>query len=77
MTTFNLRTVKLRPGEQFRDAKEVELEPLELGGEQLGLRERDNLVDFGMDQHNRDVVAARMIQRGVAPVRLRIPVGQP
>ncbi len=33
MTTLNLRTVKLRPGEQFRDTKEVELDPLELGGE--------------------------------------------
>ena len=32
MTTFNLRNVKLRAGEQFRDALEVELEPLELGG---------------------------------------------
>lgn len=33
MTTFNLRTVKLRSGEQFRDAREVDLEPLELGGQ--------------------------------------------
>ena len=33
MTTFNLRQVKLRPGEQFRDEKEVGLEPLELGGQ--------------------------------------------
>jgi len=33
VTTFNLRQVKLRPGEQFRDAQEVELEPLELGGQ--------------------------------------------
>ena len=33
MTTFNLRNVRLRPGEQFRDALEVELEPLELGGQ--------------------------------------------
>ena len=33
MTTFNLRTVRLQPGEQFRDVKEVELEPLELGGQ--------------------------------------------
>ena len=33
MTTLNLRTLKLRPGEQFRDAKEVDLEPLELGGQ--------------------------------------------
>jgi uncharacterized protein len=33
VTTLNLRTVKLRPGEQFRERKEVELEPLELAGE--------------------------------------------
>jgi DUF177 domain-containing protein len=33
MTSFSLRSVKLRPGEQFRDAKEVELEPIELGGQ--------------------------------------------
>jgi uncharacterized protein len=33
VTTFNLRNVKLRPGEQSRDAVEVELEPLELGGQ--------------------------------------------
>jgi uncharacterized protein len=33
VTIFNVRTVKLQPGEQFRDRKEVELEPLELGGQ--------------------------------------------
>lgn len=33
MTVFNVRTVKLQPGEQFRDVKEVTLEPLELGGQ--------------------------------------------
>jgi uncharacterized protein len=33
MTSFNLRQVKLRPGEQFRDEVEVELEPFELGGQ--------------------------------------------
>ena len=33
MTTFNLRTLKLRSGEQFRDEKEIKLEPLELGGQ--------------------------------------------
>ena len=33
VTTFNLRQVKLRPGEQFRDEQEIELEPLELGGQ--------------------------------------------
>jgi uncharacterized protein len=33
MTVFNVRTVKLNSGEQFRDTKRVTLEPLELGGE--------------------------------------------
>jgi uncharacterized protein len=33
VTTFNLRNAKLRPGEQFRDVLEVDLEPLELGGQ--------------------------------------------
>ena len=33
MATLNLRTVKLRSGEQFHDVREVELEPLALGGE--------------------------------------------
>jgi uncharacterized protein len=33
MTIFNVRTVKLKPGEQFRDVKEVALEPLALGGQ--------------------------------------------
>jgi uncharacterized protein len=33
VTTFNLRTLKLRSGEQFADALDVQLEPLELGGQ--------------------------------------------
>jgi uncharacterized protein len=33
VTTLNLRTVKLRSGEQFRDEREVRLESLELGGQ--------------------------------------------
>jgi uncharacterized protein len=32
-TTLNLRTIKLRSGEQFRDERAIELEPLELGGQ--------------------------------------------
>jgi len=32
MTTFDLRQLKLRSGEQFRDDVEVQLEPLVLGG---------------------------------------------
>jgi len=31
--SFNLRTVKLRSGEEFRDAIELELTPLEYGGQ--------------------------------------------
>ena len=33
MTTFNLRNVRLRPGEQSRDVVDVVLEPLALGGQ--------------------------------------------
>ena len=33
MTSFSLRTVKLRSGEQYRDEQEVELEPLAFGGQ--------------------------------------------
>ena len=33
MTTLDLRTLKLRSGEQFLDEREVQLEPLELGGQ--------------------------------------------
>ncbi len=33
MTVFNLRNLRLRSGEQFADVKDVELEPLELGGQ--------------------------------------------
>ena len=33
VTTFTLRTLKLRSGEQFRDEREIRLEPLELGGQ--------------------------------------------
>jgi uncharacterized protein len=33
VTTFNVRTVKLRAGEQFRDVRSVDLDPLELGGQ--------------------------------------------
>ena len=33
MTVFNLRTARIRSGEQFQDVRDVELEPLELGGQ--------------------------------------------
>ena len=33
MTVFSLRTLRLRSGEEYRDAQEVELEPLQLGGQ--------------------------------------------
>ena len=33
MTSFNLRQVKLRSGEQYRDEQEVELEPFVFGGQ--------------------------------------------
>ena len=33
MTVFNIRTARLQSGDQFRDVKEVDLVPLELGGQ--------------------------------------------
>ena len=33
MTSFNLRTLKLRSGEQYEDEQEVALSPLEFGGQ--------------------------------------------
>jgi uncharacterized protein len=33
VTTLNLRTLRLRSGEQFVDGRDVQLEPLELGGQ--------------------------------------------
>jgi uncharacterized protein len=38
VTAFNLRQLRLRSGEQFRDEVEIELEPLVLGGEEYALR---------------------------------------
>jgi len=34
VTTFNLRQLRLRSGEQFQDTVEVEIEPLVLGGQE-------------------------------------------
>ena len=33
MTSFSLRTLRLRSGEEFRDAREVEMSPLQFGGQ--------------------------------------------
>ena len=33
MTVFNIRTARLQSGDQFRDVKDVDLAPLELGGQ--------------------------------------------
>jgi uncharacterized protein len=33
VTTFDLRQAKLRPGEEYRDEREVELSPFDLGGQ--------------------------------------------
>ena len=37
MTTFQLRNAKLRSGEQFRDDVEIELTPLEYGGQRYDI----------------------------------------
>jgi uncharacterized protein len=33
MTSFSLRSVRLRPGEEYRDGKEIKLAPLQFGGQ--------------------------------------------
>jgi DUF177 domain-containing protein len=33
MTRFSLRSLRLRPGEEHRETKEIELEPISLGGQ--------------------------------------------
>ena len=33
MTTFDLRRVKIRPGEEYRDEEDVDLAPFDLGGQ--------------------------------------------
>jgi uncharacterized protein len=33
MTSFSLRSLRLRPGEERRETKEIELEPISLGGQ--------------------------------------------
>ena len=33
MTVFNLRTLKLRSGEEYRDEREIEIEPVRLAGQ--------------------------------------------
>lgn len=33
MQSFSLRSLRLRPGEEYRDEKEIALEPLEFGGQ--------------------------------------------
>jgi uncharacterized protein len=33
MTTFDLRQAKLRPGEEYRDERDIELAPFDLGGQ--------------------------------------------
>jgi DUF177 domain-containing protein len=56
VTAFNLRNVKLRPGEQFRDALEIELEPLELGGQRyVPVPERPEAV-LSLDQTSSGLV---------------------
>jgi uncharacterized protein len=43
VTTLNLRALKLRPGEEYRDEHEIALQPLELGGQRY-LPVPDNVV---------------------------------
>jgi uncharacterized protein len=68
VTTLNLRALKLRPGEEYRDEHEVALEPLDLGGQRY----------LPVPDHVRAAVVVNRVQSGTVfslsfPVRLHGP----
>jgi uncharacterized protein len=68
VTTLNLRALKLRPGEEYRDEHEIALEPLDLGGQRY----------LPVPDHVRAEVVVNQVQSGTVfslsfPVRLHGP----
>src|SRR5262245_45309522 len=84
MTTFNLRTVKLHPGEVFEAELPVELEPLDLGGERYLLEPEEPLARFVMNRAVSGTVFAlefetslvgpcvRCLQPAAVPIRVSV-----
>jgi hypothetical protein len=58
VTTFDVRTVKLRSGEQFRDVRQVELAPFELGGERYLPIPGEPEASFAMSSSSRRASSA-------------------
>jgi uncharacterized protein len=56
MTSFSLRQVKLRPGEQYRDQIEVELPAFEFGGERYVPVPEEVPADFEVTRANTGTV---------------------
>jgi uncharacterized protein len=56
MTSFSLRQVKLRPGEQYRDELEVELAPFEFGGQRYVPVPEQVPADFEVTRANTGTV---------------------
>jgi uncharacterized protein len=56
MTSFSLRQVKLRPGEQYRDELEVELAPFEFGGQRYVPVPEEVPADFEVTRANTGTV---------------------
>jgi uncharacterized protein len=56
MTSFSLRQVKLRPGEQYRDELEVELAPFEFGGQRYVLVPEQVPAEFEVTRANTGTV---------------------
>jgi uncharacterized protein len=56
MTSFSLRQVKLRPGEQYRDELEVELSPLDYGGQRYLPVPAEVPVEFEITRANTGTV---------------------
>jgi uncharacterized protein len=56
MTSFSLRQVKLRPGEQYRDELEVELAPFDFGGQRYVPVPEQVPADFEVTRANTGTV---------------------
>ena len=69
MTSFSLRQVKLRPGEQYRDELEVELAPLNYGGQRYLPVPEKVPADFEITRANTGTVFSLAYGGGTASVK--------
>ena len=72
MTSFSLRQVKLRPGEQYRDEFEVELPAFEFGGQRYMPVPEQVPAAFEITRANTGTVFTPRVHR--APARALLPL---